>query len=101
MSINTLIMDQHGTRKETNQEVHGGIPTLQDDIRIEKQSHGTKGVIRIKIRVARKQVGHHVHLPLGWMDGCTWYQLATLLSRSYCMVSSHVSRMKHVKGDGM
>jgi hypothetical protein len=45
--------------------------------------------------------GHHVQLPLGWMDGRTWYQLATLLSRSYCMVSSHVSRMKHVKGDGM
>jgi hypothetical protein len=37
-------------------------------------------------------VGHHVHLPLGWMDGRTWYQLATLLSRSYCMVSSHVFR---------
>jgi hypothetical protein len=46
-------------------------------------------------------VGHHVHLPLGWMDGRTWYQLGTLLSWSYCMVSSHVSRMKHVKGDGM
>jgi len=44
---------------------------------------------------------HHVRLPLGWMDGRTWYQLATLLSRSYCMVSSHVSRTKHVKGDGM
>jgi hypothetical protein len=44
---------------------------------------------------------HHVRLPLGWMDGHTWYQLATLLSRSYCMVSSNVSRMKHVKGDGM
>ena len=44
---------------------------------------------------------HHVQLPLAWMDGRTWYQLATLLSRSYCMVSSHVSRMKHVKGDGM
>ena len=44
---------------------------------------------------------HHVRLPLGWMDGRTWYQLATLLSRSYCMVSSNVSRMKHVKGDGM
>ena len=44
---------------------------------------------------------HHVRLPLGWMDGRTWYQLATLLSRSYCMVSSNVSRTKHVKGDGM
>jgi hypothetical protein len=45
--------------------------------------------------------GHYVRLPLGWMDGHTWYQLATLLSGSYCMVSSHVSRTKHVKGDGM
>jgi hypothetical protein len=44
---------------------------------------------------------HHVRLPLGWMDGRTWYQLATLLSRSYCMVSSHVSSTKHVKGDVM
>jgi hypothetical protein len=44
---------------------------------------------------------HHVRLPLGWMDGRIWYQLATLLSRSYCMVSSHVLRMKYVKGDGM
>jgi hypothetical protein len=33
---------------------------------------------------------HHVRLPLGWMDGRTWYQLATILSRSYRMVSSHV-----------
>jgi hypothetical protein len=32
VSINTLIMDQHGPIKETNQEVHGGIPTLHDDI---------------------------------------------------------------------
>jgi hypothetical protein len=45
--------------------------------------------------------GHHVRLPLAWMDGRTWYHLATLISQSYCMVSSHVSRMKHVKGDGM
>jgi hypothetical protein len=44
---------------------------------------------------------HHLRLPLGWMNGRTWYQLATLLSQSYCMVSSHFSRMKHVKGDGM
>jgi hypothetical protein len=72
-----------------------------DDIRIEKQSHGTTGTIKIKIKVDKEAVGHHVHLPLGWMDGRTWYQLATFLSQSYCMVSSHVSRMKHVKGDGM
>jgi hypothetical protein len=44
---------------------------------------------------------HHVRLPLGWMDGRTWYQLATLISWSYCIVSSNVSRTKHVKGDGM
>jgi hypothetical protein len=35
-------------------------------------------------------VGHHDRFLLGWMDGHTWYQLATLLSRSYCMVSSCV-----------
>jgi hypothetical protein len=45
--------------------------------------------------------GHHVRLPLEWMDGRTWHQLTTLLSRSYCMVSSSVSRTKHVKEDGM
>jgi hypothetical protein len=39
VSINTL-MHQQGTRKETNQEVHGGLPTLQEDIRLENQSHG-------------------------------------------------------------
>jgi hypothetical protein len=54
------------------------------------QDHGSK-----------ETVGHHVHIPLGWMDAHTWYQLDTLLSQSYCMVSSHVLRMKHVKGDGM
>ena len=37
----------------------------------------------------------HVWIPLGWMDGRTWYQLATILSQSYCMVSSNVLVMKH------
>jgi hypothetical protein len=45
--------------------------------------------------------GHHVRLPLGWIDDRTWYQLATLLNWSYCMVSSRFSRMKLVKGDEM
>jgi hypothetical protein len=45
--------------------------------------------------------GHYVQLPMGWMDGRTWYQLATLLSRSIFLVSSRVSRTKHVKGGGM
>jgi hypothetical protein len=54
-----------------------------------------------KDKGGRVEDKHHVQLPLGWMDGRTWYQLATLLSQSYCMVSSHVSRMKHVKRDGM
>jgi hypothetical protein len=49
----------------------------------------------------KEVVGHHVHLPLGWMDSRIWYQLATFLSWSYFMVSSCVSRMKHVKGDEM
>jgi hypothetical protein len=46
-------------------------------------------------------VGPHVHISLGWMDAHAWYQLTTLLSRSYYMDSSHVLGMKHVKGDGM
>jgi hypothetical protein len=81
--------------------VHGGLPTLQEELKLQKQSHGNPDMMQRKIRVAKVADGHHVRLPLGWMDGRTWYQLATLLSRSYCMVSSHVSRTKHVKGDGM
>jgi hypothetical protein len=42
-----------------------------------------------------------VHISLEWRDGHAWYQLATLLSRTYCMASSHVSRMKHAKEGGM
>jgi hypothetical protein len=56
MGINTLFMDQHGIRKEINQEVLGGILALQDDIRIDQQPYGTKGAIRIKIRVTGKQL---------------------------------------------
>jgi len=37
----------------------------------------------------KETIGHHVHLPLGWMDGHTWYQLTMIISQSYCMVSSH------------
>ena len=43
----------------------------------------------------------HVHISLRWMDACAWYQLATLLSISYCMAYSHVLRTKHVKVDEM
>jgi hypothetical protein len=32
------------------------------------------------------------------MDVCDWYLLATFLSWPYCMVSSHISRTKHLKG---
>ena len=42
-----------------------------------------------------------VHLSLGWLDACAWYQWITLLSRSYYLCSSHVSGTKHVKGGGM
>jgi hypothetical protein len=89
------------TKKETNQEAHGGIPTLQDDIKDRETIPWHQRHDKDQDQGGKATVGHHVHLPLGWMDGCTWYQLATLLSQSYCMVSSHVSRMKHVKGDGM
>jgi hypothetical protein len=52
MSINTLI-NQHGTRKETNEEVHGGLPTLHENIRLEKQAHGNIDTMQIKIKVER------------------------------------------------
>jgi hypothetical protein len=74
---------------------------LYDDIKIEKQSHRTKGVIKDQDHGDKAAFGHRVCLPLGWMDGCTWYLLDTLLIQSYCMVSSHVSSKKYVKGDGM
>jgi hypothetical protein len=35
--INKLIMDQHGTRKETNREAHGGITTMHGDIKVAQQ----------------------------------------------------------------
>jgi hypothetical protein len=68
VSIHTL-MHQWGTRKDTNQEVHGGLPTLHEDIRLEQQSHGNIDMMWRKLKVERTTVGHLVHLPLGWMDG--------------------------------
>jgi hypothetical protein len=32
MSINTIVIDKHGTRKETNQKAHGGLTTMHVDI---------------------------------------------------------------------
>jgi len=49
-------MDQHDTKKEMNQEALGGISTLQYDIMIVQQPHGTKGLIRIEIRVIGQQL---------------------------------------------
>jgi hypothetical protein len=49
-------MHQQGTRKETNLEVHGGLLALQEDIRLEKQSHGNPDMMQSKIRVARQQL---------------------------------------------
>jgi hypothetical protein len=51
MGMNTIIMNQHDIKKETNEEVHGGLSTLLEDIMTEKQSHGTTRTIMIKIRV--------------------------------------------------
>jgi hypothetical protein len=47
-------MHHQGTIKETNPEVHGGLPTLQEDIRLENQSHGNTGTMQNK--VARQQL---------------------------------------------
>jgi hypothetical protein len=52
MSINKL-MDQHGTKKETNMEAHGGLKEMHGDIRVAQQQHGTKGETGIK-KVERK-----------------------------------------------
>jgi hypothetical protein len=88
MSINKLIMDQHGTKKETNQEAHGGITTMHGDIIVASNNQRRN---QNQDQGGKEAVGPHVHISLGWMDAHAWYQLATLLSRSYCMVSSHVS----------
>jgi len=53
LSVDTIFMAQHGTRKEINQEVPGGIPTPEDDIKIEQKSHGSRDTIRRNIRVTR------------------------------------------------
>jgi len=47
------------------------------------------------------QARPRVHITLGWLDTRAWYQWTTLLSRSYYLCSSHVSRTKHAKGGGM
>ena len=39
------------SRKETEQEVHGGLLTLQEDSRLEKQFHGNLDMMQSKIRV--------------------------------------------------
>jgi hypothetical protein len=55
MSFNTF-MHQQGTRKEIEQEVHGGLPALQEDIHLAKQSHGNPDMMYIKIKVERQQM---------------------------------------------
>jgi hypothetical protein len=49
-------MHQQGTKKETDQEVHGGILTLREELGLQKQSHGNPGMMQRKIRVARQQM---------------------------------------------
>jgi hypothetical protein len=38
--VHEHIMHQQGTRQETDQEVHGGLPTLREELKLQKQSHG-------------------------------------------------------------
>jgi hypothetical protein len=49
-------MEQHGTRKETSMEAHGGLKAMHVDIRVAQQQHGSKGAIIIKIEVEKKQL---------------------------------------------
>jgi hypothetical protein len=48
MSINKLTMDQHGTRKETSIEAHGGQKATHGYIRVAQQRHGSQGDTKIK-----------------------------------------------------
>ena len=74
MYINTF-MHQQGTKHETVQEVHGGLPTLQEEIRLQKQSHDNLDMMQRKIRVARQQMDimFDFHFD-GWMVilGTSW-----------------------------
>jgi hypothetical protein len=74
VSFNTF-MHQQGTRQETDQEVHGGLPTLREEIRLQKQSHGNPDMMQSKIRVARQQrdIMFDFHWD-GWMVvlGTSW-----------------------------
>jgi hypothetical protein len=49
-------MDQQGTIKETNLEVHGSLPTLQEDINVENQVHGKINMRWNKVKVTRKKL---------------------------------------------
>jgi hypothetical protein len=51
VSINKLIVDQHGTIKETNQNAHLGLETMHGYIGVPQQ-----GVILIHIEVERKKL---------------------------------------------
>ena len=46
-------------------------------------------------RDGREEVKTHIHMSLGWMDDRGWYQLTTIIKRSYYVSSTHVSRTKH------
>jgi hypothetical protein len=54
--VHQHIMHQQGTRHETDQVVHGGLPTLWEELRLHKQSHGNPDMMKTKIRVARQQM---------------------------------------------
>jgi hypothetical protein len=55
MRINTL-MNQYGTKKENDKEVHGGLLSLHEDIILEKQSHGIPDMMQSKLRVASQRL---------------------------------------------
>jgi hypothetical protein len=77
VTINTF-MHHRGTRKEANREkAHGGLLTLQEEIRLQKQSHGNHDMMQSMIRVERQQMdimfdfhwdGWMVVLGTSWID---------------------------------
>jgi hypothetical protein len=68
-------MHQQGTRQENDQEVHGGLPTQWEELKLQKQSHGKPNMMQSKIKVARKHIDFMFDFHWdGWMVvlGASW-----------------------------
>jgi hypothetical protein len=72
--INTFL-HQQGTKQETDQEVHGGLLALREELKLHKQSHGNPNMMQRNIRVERWQIDIMFDFHWnGWMvvPGTSW-----------------------------